>query len=198
MPLLVVEDADDLRDGTIAPIMKRLRHDGVEIPIYPVEPLLQAGEALFGTATDRRYPLLPGSHVVCATKDVTVKGPTTVWSAIALSIAEDRTQDSSLFIEDVGHDDAGRSPAETENALNARLEQIVDSVMLCGEDQDVRYKQIFVGSRAQWVPEGYVGCALTCAPYLVLARNAVPPEGNLHELTLSQWEASQTFRTGQI
>ena len=180
---------DGLDDGSVAPLMKRTRHDGVSIPVYPVAPLLEAGQALFGTAEARRYPLLPGSHVVCATKDITVSGPTTVWAAIALSIAEDRARDSSLFIEDVGHDDLGETPAEQENRLHARLEQIVDSVVLCGEDQDVKYKEIFVGFKMQWIPDGYVGCAITCAPYLVLARNAVPKHPSaLLDMSLSQWE----------
>ena len=110
---------DGLDDGSIPPMMTRRRSDGVEIKVFPVAPLLEAGQALFGTAQSRRFPLLPGSHVICATKDVTVSGPTSVWSAIALSIAEDRDRDSSLFIEDVGQDIAGDSPGERENALHA-------------------------------------------------------------------------------
>ena len=180
---------DGLSDGSVKTLMTRRRSDGAEIAVYPVAPLLEAGEALFGTAASRRFPLLPGSHVICATKDVTVSGPTSVWSAIALAIAEDRERDSSLFIEDVGQDIAGDTPAERENALHARMEHIVDSVILCGEDQDVKYKEIFVGFKAEWVPDGYVGCGLTCAPYLVLARNAAPsPPSELLDMTLSQWE----------
>jgi histidine decarboxylase len=79
-----------LADGSIEPLMQRRRHDGIEVPVLPVASLLEAGERLFGTADDRRFPLLPGSHVICATKDITVSGPTSVWSAIALAIAEDR------------------------------------------------------------------------------------------------------------
>ena len=181
---------DGLDDGSIPPMMTRRRSDGVEIKVFPVAPLLEAGQALFGTAQSRRFPLLPGSHVICATKDVTVSGPTSVWSAIALSIAEDRDRDSSLFIEDVGQDIAGDSPGERENALHARMEHIVDSVVLCGEDQGVKYKEIFVGFKAERVPGGYVGCGLTCAPYLVLARNAVPsPASRLLDMSLSEWES---------
>jgi len=181
---------DGLDDGSIPPMMTRRRSDGVEIKVFPVAPLLEAGQALFGTAQSRRFPLLPGSHVICATKDVTVSGPASVWSAIALSIAEDRDRDSSLFIEDVGQDIAGDSPGERENALHARMEHIVDSVVLCGEDQGVKYKEIFVGFKAEWVPGGYVGCGLTCAPYLVLARNAVPsPASRLLDMSLSEWES---------
>jgi len=180
---------DGLIDGSIKPTMRRKRHDGAEIPVYPVAPLLEAGERLFGTAASRRFPLLPGSHVVCATKDTTVSGPTSVWSAIALAIAEHRDRDSSLFIEDVGQDIPGGTQAERENVLHARMEHIVDSVVLCGEDQDVKYKEMFVGFKMEWVPEGHVGCALTCAPYLVLAKNAAPdPASDLLDMSLSQWE----------
>ncbi|MEO9174589.1 MAG: histidine decarboxylase, pyruvoyl type [Gaiellales bacterium] len=180
---------DGLDDGSIEPILRRTRHDGAELPVYPVAPLLEAGERLFGSAEKRRFPLLPGSHVICATKEITVPGPTTVWSAIALAFAEHRDRDSSLFIEDVGQDPAGETHAERENTLHARMEHIVDSVILCGEDQDVLYREIFVGFKMEWVPEGYVGCALTCAPYVVLAKNAVPePASALLEQSLSEWD----------
>ena len=122
-----------------------------------------------------------------------------MWSAIALSIAEDRERDSSLFIEDVGQDVAGDTPAERENALHARMEHIVDSVVLCGEDQGVKYKEIFVGFKTEWVPEGYVGCGLTCAPYVVLARNAVPnPASKLLDMSLSQWERQFAMATTSL
>ena len=72
------------------------------------------------------------------------------------------------------------------------MEKIVDSIVLCGEDQDVKYKEIFIGYKQQWILDGYIGCAITCAPYLVLARNAVPsPARQLMDLSLSQWQ--QTY-----
>jgi histidine decarboxylase len=128
--------------------------------------------------------------VICATKDVTASGPTTVWSAIALAFAEDRGSDSSLFIEDVGQDVAGVTDAEKNAVLRFRMTNIVESIILCGDDQEVKYKEIFVGFKAASVPEGSVGCALTCAPYAVLAKNAVPsPPSDLLTMSLSQWES---------
>ena len=41
---------DGLDDGSIPPMMTRRRSDGVEIKVFPVAPLLEAGQALFGTA----------------------------------------------------------------------------------------------------------------------------------------------------
>jgi histidine decarboxylase len=186
---------DGLIDGSVLALARRRRHDGGETLVYPVAPLLEAGERLFGTEGSRRFPLLPGSHVTCATKEVTASGPGSVWSAIALAIAKDRDRDSSLFVEDVGQDIPGDTHTEREAVLHTRMEHIIDSVLLCGEDQDVQYKEIFVGFKTEWVPDGYIGCALTCAPYLVLARNAVPdPPSELLGMSLSQWEQYASAR----
>ena len=43
---------------------------------------------------------MPGSHIICANKDVTARGPLWVWSAIGIAILKDRSKGSSLFIED--------------------------------------------------------------------------------------------------
>jgi hypothetical protein len=93
---------------------------------------------------------VPGStRGLRATKYITISGPTTSWSASARSIANHR--DSSLFIEDVGHDDAGAAEAETANTLHARLEHIV---ILCGENQNLDDHEIFVSYKMRWIPEG--------------------------------------------
>ena len=185
-----VAKADSIADGSLKPLFKKKRSDGVAIPVYSVGPLLDAGERLFGTTGKRRFPILPGAHVNCAVKSVTIKGPTSVWCAIALAIAEDRQKDSNLFIEDAGDS----IPAESEQArkayLDRLLENIATSVIRCGDDNKVKYKAIFVGYRTQWIPEGYVGCALTVAPYVVLAKDALPKGGpaQLLDLTISEWE----------
>ncbi len=165
---------DSIADGSIRPLFTKKRSDGKEIPVYSVEPLLRAGQALFGTKDERRFPLLPGAHVNCAVKSNTITGPNSVWCAIALAMAEDREKDSNLFIEDCGDS----IPAESEEArvvyLAQLLENIAVSIIRCGDDSNVKYKEVFMGYKTRWVPEGHVGCALTCAPYVVLAKNAVP------------------------
>jgi len=183
--------ADAIVDGSLKPLLVKKRHDGVDIPIWPVEPLLDAGERLFGTVGARRFPLIPGGHVICAAKDVTVPGPTAVWSAIALAIAEDRDRDANLFIEDVGHSIPAENSADRSAHLDRLIENIAESIILCGEDQNVLYRELFIGYKTEWIPDGYVGCALTCAPYVVLARNAVPqggPAAQMLQMTVAQWE----------
>ncbi len=182
---------ESIADGSIKPLFTKTRKDGKEIPIYSVEPLLNAGERLFGTNDRRRFPLLPGSHVICAVKSNTIMGPNSVWSAIAIAMAEDREKDSNLFIEDAGDS----IPAESEEARTAYLAGLMDkiahSIVRCGDDSNVKYKEIFVGYRTQWVPEEHVGCALTCAPYAVLAKKAVPPSGapeQMLDMTIAEWE----------
>lgn len=186
-----VAKEESIANGSLKPLFIKKRGDGVEIPVYSVEPLLDAGKRLFGTNDARRFPILPGAQVKCAVKSNTVKGPNSIWCAIALAIAEDREKDANLFIEDAG----ASIPAESEEARTAYLdrlmENIAESVIRCGDDSNVKYRAIFVGYKTEWIPEGYVGCALTCAPYVVLAKNAVPPgktPDKLLGMTLSEWE----------
>ncbi len=185
---------ESIADGSIKPMFTNKRSDGVDIPVYSVEPLLEAGRRLFGSSEERRFPLLPGAHVNCAVKDHTVKGPTTIWCAIALAIAEDREKDSNLFIEDAGDVADLKNDEERVAYLDTLMRNIALSIVRCGDDSGVKYKEIFVGYTTEWIPEGYVGCALTCAPYVVLAKNAVPegaPASEMLSMTVSDWEKAK-------
>jgi histidine decarboxylase len=161
--------ADQLVKGNVEPIKILKRHDNHEVPLLPVEPLLNATERLFGIAEQRRFPPSPGSMVVCATKNRIIEGPTKIWCAIALAIAENREKDANLFVEDAGDTKHfGREP------LDNLKENIGEAILLCGKNQDVKYEKIFFGVKELVVPAGYVGCALACAPYITLAKNAIP------------------------
>lgn len=62
---------------------------------------------------------------------------------------------------------------------------------MCGVDQGVVYSKIFCGYKYQFASANHVGCSLTCAPYVVLAKNAVPanqPASSIIDMTISQWE----------
>jgi histidine decarboxylase len=183
--------ADEIAAGTLVPLYYQAQNGG-QIPVYPVAPLLDAAQRLFGIVEQRRFPPAPGAHVICANKNATVAGPTWVWSAIAIAIAQDRSSAANLFIEDANNYGDENTP---ESAVIAYLDQIQQdvtlSMILCGQDQEVEYSEIFVGYKYQFVPANYEGCALTCAPYVVLAQDAIPstgPASDILNMTISQWE----------
>jgi histidine decarboxylase len=186
--------ADEIASGKAKPLFHIARHDRKKIPVYSADPLLDAAARLFGTNEKRRFPLLPGSHVICAMKEYTSPGPKYIWSAIAISIAENRAVDSCLFIEDAG--EVAVKEANDLTVFGDRLlHNIAKCAVRCGGDNHALYKEIWISYRVQWIPEGKVGCALVAAPYLVLAKGAVPdgkPEKML-EMTLSDWEKKMSF-----
>lgn len=181
------------------------------VPVYPVAPLLDATVRLFGRMDRshqgeidrRRFPPLPGAHVICANKDASVRGPAWVWSAIAVAIARDRDRDANLFIEDAGSipanvisdgDGAARlipNRAGVEAYLQDTLHAVAKSIVLCGQDQNVVYREIFTGAKFIYAGPQEWGCALTCAPYVLLAGDAVPEGWQAHDLltkTITEWE----------
>ncbi len=181
--------AEEIASGKSKALFDVARHDQKTIPVYSADPLLDSASRLFGTKEKRRFPLLPGAHVICAEKEYTSPGPKYIWSAIAIAIAEDRTVDSCLFIEDAGEVTVGDAKDIAAFADTLR-HKIATCAVRCGEDNMALYKEIWISYRIKWIPEGKVGCALVAAPYLVLAKNAVP-EGKPEQLlktTISDWE----------
>lgn len=187
----LAREPDVTADSNLLYTMKGPKdHDGPEIPIRSIKPLLDAARRLFGTEETRRFPPLPGAMVVCANKSITKAGPpkgsddpgSKIWCTLALAIAKDRTKDACLFIED-----ASDSVEDLENLHR----NIVRSILYCGLDQGVAYKEIFIGYKDITVKPGKVGCALTCAPYVTLAQNAIP-EGYVSEdllkMSIDEWE----------
>jgi len=179
---------DGLAQNLIKPKMMLPRHDGIEIPIMPMDPLLDAAYRLFGSRNQRRFPPLPGSMVVCANKSRTINPDreTTVWCALAIAIADDRLTTANLFIED---------SSDTETTGEAPLDNIERNIALsilrCGQDQGVKYHEIFIGLKSLKITHGTVGCALACVPYVTLPASAVPSglePAALADMTLGEWE----------
>lgn len=182
-----IAKADELTHSPIVPLFT-LQHGLAKTPVYSMEPLLDAGKRLFGTREEKRFPMLPGAHIVAAHKEIIVAGPTTAWCGIALGIANDRNRDSNLFMELCGELKL-RSYAKRKYFRQV-LRKLADSVSLVGENQGVGYKEIYVGIRHEFIPSGYVGAALATAPYVVLAKNAIPQTGpqSLLDMTITDWE----------
>jgi histidine decarboxylase len=187
--------ADEIANKTLQPMFYQSGDGRLAIPVYPVSPLLECARRLFGVEAQRRFPPMPGAHVICANKNYTTDlkdGPTWVWSAIALAIAEDRDSEANLFIEDAGnYGTILDGPPQIKKFLDETLHAVTKSMVLCGVDQGVRYKEIYAGYVYQFADRNQVGCALTCAPYVLLAKNAIPPGMQAEQLLgmpISKWE----------
>jgi len=187
------------------PIMNdKKRHDGAPYPVYDAQPLLDAGVSLFGMENQRRFPPIPGGRVMCANKSATAsysdrfegKHPTAVWCYIAVSIAEDREKSADLFIEDALPFYDSSDPKDVEEFLKKHTDAVVDSILLCGKDQNVRYKESFISWAYTMIEDGYVGTALTCVPYIILAQNAVASQGfeAMKKMGISEWEKDRNMQ----
>jgi histidine decarboxylase len=194
--------ADAIAGGWQAPLFSVTQHDGSPLPIYDGQPLLDAGEALFGTAADRRFPLAPGAHAICANKSVTAYRPRTghpdpehgqaygVWCYLALSIARDRAASADLFMEDAGIWSDNDREESLRHWLEGHRRAVADSIVACGRGQQVLFDRTYISYAYALIPSGHLGVALAVAPYIVLARKAVPGRdfARLYGLTLTQWE----------
>lgn len=172
------------------------------IPVYDITPLLNATESLYGTVADPHFPIIPGAHVPCAAKEgysadaVGTPEPGWIWCFLSLAIAENRSKDACLFVEDTGFFSDVTGPKLNKDQVIEQLDkkrrEVVYTQLLCGENQKVPYKEIFIGYKYEYVHQHNYGCALTCAPYVTLAKNAYPGGNpkNLHAMNLKTWEKS--------
>lgn len=212
--------AESIASGTLKPMFtypgpmyppgEKLPRQG-PVPVYPVAPLLDAAERLYGRMDPhgagevdlRRFQPMPGANVICANKDASGAGPGYFWAAIAVAIAADRNREANLFIEDAdviratpiqlpdGSTSWSPTPQQVEAQLHAHLRNVAKSMILCGQDQNVLFKEIFTGVKFIFAGKDEWGCALTCAPYVTLARKAVPPglpPAAMLDMTIRNWE----------
>jgi histidine decarboxylase len=194
--------ADVIAEGRQAPLFSVSQQDGSALPVFDGQPLLDAGQALFGSAEARRFPLAPGAHVPCANKSVTAFRPRRsapdaargeahgVWCYLALAIAREREVAADLFMEDAGAWTRNDDADELARWLAGHRRAVADSVVACGLGQRVLYDRIYISYACTLIPPGHLGTALAVAPYLVLARKALPGGDfdRLAGLTLSEWE----------
>ena len=177
-----------------------------DVPVYEIYPLLDATQELFGTVDNRKqkFPPMPGCHVASAAKSANslldennIPRAGYVWSYIALCIAEDRTNDSSLFVEDCGFVAMSTQNDEwMDEKMRKKRDQVVVSCLACGVNQQVTYKEIFIGYKYLYCQAGEYGTAIAYAPYVLLAGDAYPsatetetPAQRLVKMSLDEWKA---------
>ena len=167
-----------------------------DVQVYSAWPLIDSSIALFGSRDAKRFPIMPGSHVPAAYKSYTLcnlppsEEVCHVYATIGLGVPKDRDTDAVLLMEDVGwmprHTDRPDFSEQYQQLLNS----MVLSVLQIGENQSVEYEKIYVASKEVAIEPLEVGCALVVAPYITLARNAIPAGGikQLSESDLAQWQ----------
>ena len=194
--------AEEIRNHTQEPLFTVQQYDGSPMPVYDAAPLLQAGQALFGTSQARRFPPAPGSQMICANKSATAYRPRQgvpeeakgeaygVWSYLSISLARDRSRAASLFIEDVGLWTKNDHQADLVRFLDEHRRAVVQSALDCGRNQGAVYDRTYIAYAYVMMQPGQVGTALTVAPYVTLARKALPAGGfdQLRTMTLREWE----------
>ncbi len=175
---------DILPPATLAPEMMPPELEGEKV--FWGGRIREATRLLFGTAKRRHFPLLPGSHVNCACKYKTARGPVWMYAAVGIGIPEDRAREACLLMEDVGSFQEVE-PSETPELKTRIAWDMARSVIRIGKNHDIRYTTIVVDVEMAHVEEGEVGCALVAAPYFHLARKAYHPE--LPWMSLQEWYA---------
>ncbi len=200
--------AEEIRNNSQKPLFTMKQYDGSSMPVYDAAPLLRAGESLFGTEKARRFPPAPGGQIICANKSAVASRPAKgrpsvekgeaygVWCYLSISIARDRARGASLFIEDVGTWTKNAREADLVRFLKEHQKSVARSIIDCGRDQSVLYERTYMAYAYVMLKPGQVGTALTVAPYVTLARKAVPGGGfaALEKMTLQEWERSLGFR----
>lgn len=166
-------------------------NNGIKIPIFNGDFLVEALEELFGNVNEKRYHIIPGSHVPFASKNIKVRQPSTVYSAIGIGIPKNRERNACLLMEDVG------MLTEEDKSLDKKhiIENLGKSIIEIGLNQKVEYTEAIVVIRSKDVGPGQTGCALVSAPYFTIARNAIPKNllgkrsfENLRDIDLKTWK----------
>jgi histidine decarboxylase len=158
--------------------------------VYDAAPLFDATRALYGPISDKHFPIAPGQHILCAYKTFYHTGPCVIYGALALAIAEDRELNADLYMEDHGTLTVGHGNTVSSEQQGAVIENLILSVERISHNLGIRYEKVFIGFKYQSVKAGEVGCAITAAPYIHLARHAIPNNDplRLQEMTLSEWQ----------
>lgn len=150
------------------------------------EGLREAAKMLFGTKNEKHFPFLPGSHVCCAGKYRFFRGPTFLYSAVAIGVPRDRNKSACLLMEDVGQLINTEEKKEiSKRAKKKIILNIIRSVLEVGKNQKTTYEEIITDFVSGDIKAGEIGCALIAMPYFHLAKNAY--DKHLSKKKLKDW-----------
>ncbi|MEN8221176.1 MAG: histidine decarboxylase, pyruvoyl type, partial [Pseudomonadota bacterium] len=176
---------------------------GHAIQVYSAWPLIEASVALYGSRDTKRFPIIPGSHVPAAYKSYSfcnllpLEEVRHIYCTIGLGVPKDRNKNAVLVMEDVGWMPRHLDRPDFSEQHQHLLDSMVRSIVQIGENQLVEYENIYVAFKEIPIESQEVGCALVVAPYISLARHAIPIGGTeqLAELNLDQWQTSLNIST---
>ena len=103
---------------------------------------------------------------------------------------------ATLFMEDVGRLEWWRGDKISRTRIDVVQSNMGKAMLQIGENQQVRYKELFISAKSTRVEKGETGNALVAVAYLKLARDAIPGKSEeLKELTMEEWkdEVSRNF-----
>jgi histidine decarboxylase len=160
-------------------------HHGHRAEVLDLDGLSDPFTRLIGSVDEKRFPFMPGSHVPAALKSKTARDPGILYAALALGIPDNRRTQACLMMENTGFLPPTSNWASDRLAI---LDRQAHSVLAVGENQGVRYNQIFAGIASVEIRQGQTGCAMALAPYMRLAQDAFIDGENLAQLTIDQWE----------
>ena len=197
----------NIENDKIEPLYTVKQFDGSQLKVYDGQPLLDAGVELFGTEKNRRFTVTPGAHVICANKGVTAYRPKEgeplkddeaygVWCFIALSLSTDRNNCADLFIEDAGVWRKNDNLEDLKHFLEEHRKSVTWSIAACGKDTSISFEKTYVSFAYVIMKPGEIGTSLTCAPYVTLAKDAIPNGGfsDLNKMTLDDWLKEMNFK----
>jgi histidine decarboxylase len=147
--------------------------------------LTDAAKALFGTANDRRLPLLPGAHVPTAAKTHTVRGPARPYAAFALAVPKSRATAACALVEDVGE-------IASDDEKQHIAADLVRACLAVGRNNRVEYETIYLDITDREISDEEVGCALVAMPYVKLAGRA--HNKRLATYSLDDWERHRQWK----
>ncbi len=144
-----------------------------------------AAKALFGTADKRRFPILPGSHVPCASRFKTARGPSRLYAALAVGVPKERGSAACLLLEDVGVMDYDITDSEAGSAREHILKDMVRTAVSIGSNHGSSYGDVYIDYIERLIDDGEVGCSLVAMPYIHLAQAAY--NKNIAHQSLEEW-----------